>query len=251
MDRIRKLKDLISQLNNSKNVPDSYKYIGTGNPMAQILIVGKECAIDPDNIPQVDREVNNNFSDWSDLIEKSEDLQKHNVPNWNELDNYSPLHAYKGSSYKNTSRTWKEYQKLVNLVFNLEESETLNFQEYVFITEANSSPNPTTNDANKDSLSFRKGKILNSDFFRDFPVVLIAGQGYFNISNQGNEIEEVFDVNFKNKVTIPDFKNQNYYIHRGRQDPKRLLINTRQLSMNVSTALLKTLASEIKQNLNR
>ena len=248
MERITLFKEMLVQaeINNF--------YIGTGNPNADILIIGKEISIDPKidkGNMQCQTEIANNIMHWKrDVGKNQKDIENYNDSN------YSPLYPYKGQKLiidndKNggTSRTWYNYQKLYNLIYPENKKDIITFHENVFITELNDSPSLKTKDANKDSLAKRKLFIKNSDFFKSFSVVIIAGLGYFKISKKANEIEDIFSVTCISKKSSDNNPNQNYWIHHGNCSPK-LLINTRQLSMNVTDALLKEIAEEIKKSLH-
>lgn len=238
---------MLEELNYFKTfVNDDYKYIGTGNPEAKILIIGKETSICND--VQKKLEISNNFEDWKRIILNGKSTEKFNGLN------YSPLYPYKGQLLKidngnnyGTSRTWFNYQKLYNLIYSKDDNPHIDFHEGVFITEVNSSPSLKTKDAETSSIGFRKKVLLNFEFFQSFPVVIISGVGYFEIKDQKNEIEKVFHVKFKRKERALNKESQAYWIHSGTKTPK-LLINTRQLSIGVSEALLEGIANEIKNS---
>lgn len=239
---------LLDQLNNATTVSEEYKYIGTGNPDARILIVGKEVSIQAEPNKQNVMEICNNFSDWKAITS----CETPKVENWNGS-NYSPLYPYKGQLLKidngknrGTSRTWYNYQKLYNLIVGKVDNQNIDFHEGVFITEANSSSSPKTKDADTASIQFRKESILKSEFFQSFPVVILSGLGYFEIKDSSNEIEEIFGVKFVRKELASNQESQAYWIHEGTKKPK-LLINTRQLSIGVSDLLLEAMASEINK----
>lgn len=98
-------------------------YIGLGNPNAKILIVGKECAYDLTDEGYTN-EFKKNFDKWQGL-DSSRSIA--NVPNWVENDKldwdiFDPLAPYKGQYFTfgkskgATSRTWYNYQKLINII---------------------------------------------------------------------------------------------------------------------------------------
>lgn len=251
MDRIDLFWQLLNQIDaQSKDKPEDFRYLGTGNPNAKILIVGKETSIPSEPNEQQTREISNNFSDWKRIISNGE----YQTEKWNGS-NYSPLYPYKGQQLKihssrtgdngGTSKTWFNYQKLYNRVYNMIDNQNIDFHEGVFITEANSSSSPKTKDADTSSIDFRKSSILKSNFFQSFPVVIISGVGYFEIIDSNNEIESIFGVKFIRKERALNNESQAYWIHEGTKMPK-LLINTRQLSIGVSDALIQDIANEIR-----
>ena len=121
----------------------------------------------------------------------------------------------------------------------------INFHKNSFITEVNSSSSEKTINAKTDSIPFRKEKILSSDFFQSFPIVIISGVGYFENIEGKNEIEEIFRVNFKEmKFANKEKESQPYWIHYS-SDKSKIVINTHQLSIGISDILLEEVAKEI------
>ncbi|MFW5721224.1 MAG: hypothetical protein ACOCWW_02435 [Bacteroidota bacterium] len=251
MIRERLLQDLFKRFDfEYKEISEEYKYIGTGNPNAGILIIGKEVAIESNVFPDQYRiEVIDNFRAWKKMECYDQELVR--AKDWA---NYSPLYPYKGQVLKinndkneGTSRTWYNYQKLCNHIFKITDNQDINFHEKIFITEVNSTPSPKTKNASRDSIPFRKEHFLSSEFIQSFPIVLICGVGYFHISDTSNEIEEIFKVKFSEKKIANDNEKQPYWLHWN-PDKTKLLINTYQLSMNVSDALLQDVANIIKNS---
>ena len=130
-------------------------YIGLGNPNAKILIVGKECAYDVTEKgcknEFYENEILKNFDKWQEL-DSSRSLE--DVHNWVENDKldwdiFDPLAPYKGQYFTfgkskgATSRTWYNYQKLVNIIRDLGKSDisknisSIDFYKDCFITELN------------------------------------------------------------------------------------------------------------------
>ena len=107
---------------------EKLEYIGTGNPDAKILIIGKELAFDTSNTKQYNREIKNNISDWEENLNKQ--CSQDDVPNWkysnssNPKDNYNPLYPYKGTTQKE-GHTWSKYQKLVEWIREANEHDNL------------------------------------------------------------------------------------------------------------------------------
>ena len=250
MHKFKIFTQILDQIsNNYQSEKEDYKYIGTGNPDARILIIGKETSIYGAALDQKVREISNNFGDWQRIILNNDS----HVEKWSGT-NYSPFYPYKGQQFKidnrkngGTSRTWYNYQKLYNLIFDKVANLNIDFHEGTFITEVNSSPSLKTTKAITDSIEFRKQLIHDSGFFQSFPVVIISGLGYFEIKENRNEIEEIFGVKFIRKECALNRDTQTYWIHQGINTPK-LLINTRQLSIGVSDALLEGIAKEIRES---
>lgn len=252
MKRINYLKELLNTLEADsvfvKN-PD-YRYIGTGNPMADILIIGKETSVSDKTKNQYKFEHALNYEHWKKLMNTNLDINK--IPEFTIYETYSPLYPYKGQllkidndNNKGTSRTWYNYQKLINLINN-QDTDSINFHEFAFITEVNSDPSPKTRNAQTDSNAPRKEVILKSKFIQDFPIVIISGVGYFNISDNINEIESIFNVNFSRRENACGNEKQPYWIHKNNPGfLDKLVINTYQLSMVISDNLLTEVAKEI------
>lgn len=252
MNKLDHFNELLKLLEKNEEclIHPEYKYIGTGNPNAKILIVGKETAIASDSKERNELEMEMNFNQWKDMDRRNAFNQsKINERDWA---NYTPLYPYKGQLLKiyngnncGTSRTWYNYQKLINRVFNTPENEKIDFHEKVFITETNSTPSRKTQNADISSIGFRKDSLLRSEFFQSFPVVILAGVGYYMIDEKINEVESIYGVKFAEKRLAGGKKSQPYWIHYC-DNPKKILVNTRQLSINVSDALLQEVASTIR-----
>lgn len=249
MNRIEKFRKLINTLDEQRR-NEEFKYIGTGNPNADILIIGKETSINKVDADQYKREMLNNFHDWKtmSIYNPSE------VKNYFENGDYSPLYPYKGQIFnidngknKGTSRTWYNYQKLYNLICYKPDNSNIDFHENIFITEVNSTPSRRTKDANTSSICERKDTLLKSEFINDFPIVIISGVGYFEISETRNETEEIFNVKFKTKEIADEREKQPYWIHWS-EDGSKLLINTYQLSIGISDNLLSEIAEVIRKS---
>lgn len=238
------LRELLNDLRNKHpSIKDEYKYIGTGNPNKSILIIGKEAAIKVGS-EQYEIEIKNNFNFWDNLTDF--DFSKIITRNFNK---YEALYPYKGQILKKdngenwgTSKTWMNYQKLLNLLEKNQKNMLINFHEKSFITEINSTPSKKTSEADTNSILFRKTHIFPSSFFQEFPIVIISGVGYFEISEKENEIEKIFGVTFSEKKYANKTKeSQPYWIHRNDEKTK-IVINTHQLSIGISDLLLEEIS---------
>ena len=91
---------------------------------------------------------------------------------------------------------------------------------------------------------------MKSDFFQSFPIVIISGVGYFKITANSNEIEEIFSVKYLEKKFAEGKESQPYWIHSNKDNQSsKLLINTYQLSIGISDALLQEIANMIKKEI--
>jgi hypothetical protein len=252
MNKQLHFKNLIDLLDKECSKDHSnYKYIGTGNPDADILIIGKEASISKEQGDQLNQEFKSNFEHWKTIV-KTGDFDQSKIKDCDCVYR-TPLYPYKGQLLKinngnnsGTSRTWYNYQKLINEIFNTPKNEKIDFHEKVFITETNSTPCKRTKNADTLSIEFRKDKFLRSEFFQSFPIVILAGLGYYEIDENNNEVETVYGVKFTEKRLAGGKESQPYWIHYSK-DPKKILINTRQLSINVSDALLQEVALAIRE----
>lgn len=250
-------KEFIDVIQFSKN---NDLYLGTGNPSSNILIIGKEAAIDASlNHYQYEIEFKNNLRDWeSNHIDNK---QWSDIKQWSG-DNYNPLYPYKGQKktvesrdssglIKNgaggTSRTWYYYQKLIDSILNNEDSDDgINFHENCFITELNqvTGSYSHTIPENLRMMSIEERKVLlQQDFFQRFPIVIVAVGHYVRDFNV--DLETLFNVQFQDETLDLGSNNWiNVHYQKDGNAPK-LLIHTNQLSM-IKNDLILSLAGICK-----
>jgi hypothetical protein len=167
-------------------------YIGQGNPVSKILIIGKECGCSPN-----DETFIKNAEIWKT---KSPE----NIENWVNLpyympEKYHPRRPYFGQlllehrkNNKGTSVTWKAYQLFLNLLLPIDlqvkPRQQLNFYEHCFLTELSSNCMPISekNETTKKSIEQRLGTngILTHPFFKQFPVVILGVYHYIDWYNE-------------------------------------------------------------------
>lgn len=236
-------KDLFNKMLAEAKI-QNFGYIGTGNIESKILIIGKEVAIGEENNVILDQYEKNNIL-WEEDIDKT----LWDIPSRN-FEVHSPVCPYKGQYLKidngenwGTSRTWLNYQKLHNYIYG-DSYDRVNFHKNFFITELNSKPSSKTSNALTGSVSSRKDFIQNSEYFQNFPIVILAGLGYFEISANHNDIEEIFGVKFTEQRFAGKNKSNPFWIHWNNEKTK-IVINTAQLSMAITNDLLEQVANEI------
>lgn len=204
------------------------QFVGTGNPNANILFVGKESAINQDDLETMNW-YNSNANDWETRIAKKiNDIYEYSV------DSNHPLRKNWGKN------TWSKYQKLNDEIFQTQTKPFyVNFLKNVFTTEVNDSPSEKTYNANKNSIASRKKLFEESEFIQNFNIVILACSGYFKNNDEIREIDNTFGVKY-----IGDDNGKYYYskgnwffIHKNTNESK-LVIHTRQLSTNVNNELL-------------
>ena len=231
-------------------------YIGTGNPNAKILIIGKECAIDQSNKePQYRMEIACNAKEWE--LNMKNATSQNEVENWFDGVNaqYNPIYPYKGQRFAKrsqtkdgqvrgdggTSATWYNYQKLYNLI-SQEESDTINFHKKCFITEMNEITGNYSHEISEiDRLNSinKRVPLFKMPFFQQFPIVIIASGHYAR--NYNIDIESLFGVKWI-APTI-DVQSNWFNIHYQNDDSSaKLVIHTNQLSMGIADELLKRIS---------
>jgi hypothetical protein len=226
-------------------------YIGKGNPNAKILIIGKELALDQNQIIEIKETLNRNVSDWKNNI----DNPNKEIVNWNKDFNlFNPMFPYKGMMKKEQSfgQTWRKYQLLHDKLFS-SELKSYDFYNKIFITELNSNPSKYSNDQNKEnderkkSINERVNNFFKSDFIQNFPIIIVATGHYTRDYNVN--LCKLFNIDFKSPTK--EIKGEKivqwYNVHQNKPTQKpKLLIHTKQLSMVVLDELLEQIANEIK-----
>lgn len=251
-------------------------FIGSGNPNAEIVFVGKEAAIDKKLYPeQHKREITNNATDWDNNYNNK--IQFSDIDNWFSRDSipkYNPLYPYNGQKNTvesrndkgdiirgegGTSKTWYNYQKIIDGVyFKNAPNNLINYHEFAFCTELNQITGPYSNTIpkkiRKESIDKRK-ELFNEPFFREFPVTIVAVGHY--VRDFDIDLQKIFEVYFHEEQSKKLSKGLNKeYINVHFDDlekPTKLLIHTNQLSM-VSSELVNRLGKIcndfLKNNVN-
>ncbi len=263
------------------------EYIGHGNPNANILIIGQEGASDPyapiatDGRNDYLRSLKANREDWCRNIQEEiwySDLGESCTPDT--LKNFNPLYPYKGQKFqvrtgseesgnlkgaKGTARTWYNYQKLINRIFELFSAERkpmtkeddIDFHRYSFHSDMSavaSKKHDAKNEAGKNSVLKRK-ELLKQPFFQAFPVV-IAAVGNFPRDSYGNSyFYEVFKVDYIGNQAGDNLPWINVNVREG--DNPQLLIHCQQASAPLPNAyfvriaeIVRDFADKYKINLN-
>lgn len=217
---------------------DKY-FIGTGNPNAKILFIGKESAIAPTDTVGRNWYLKN-ATEWKcHLDNDTEECYSYTV------DENHPLRKNWGKN------TWSKYQLLSDYIWNKQtEKYRVEFLQSIFTTEINDSPAKTTSEANKSGLNERKLLFKNSTFIQEFPVIVLACSDYIKNNSETREIDEIFNVVYdgdeKGKYW---FNKTNWFFTHHNPDKSKLVIHTRQLSADVSNEMLKIMGEVIRQHL--
>ena len=216
-------------------------YIGTGNPNAKILFVGKEAGIDE-------------FTDEDGIINyalNAKSWKKHIVDSTCETLNYIPSKDIpKERALRMAGHTWRKYQILHNNIYLKEKNKDskIDFLENVFTTEMNDSPSKRTQPAQQKKdfekkLKERRNNFFISDYIQNFPVIVLACSNYIKNDNNVRQIDDTFNVKY---CKCEDTKGQPFWVHYN-DDRSKLVIHTHQLSGAISNDLLKEMGKVIRK----
>lgn len=215
-----------------KNVGNPF-YIGFGNPNAEVLIFGKEKAFSETEEKKLKYESISNPKEWKDYVENSTTYRKEPYyPNTNYVNAFYPYHTTNKSG-----RTWQKYELLINKIYDKSDFNHNDFFKDAFLSEINYKPSKTSKIKKfKDPIRI---EFLNNDFFKSFKVIFLACADYLSAP----QIQEIFNVKFfqdlsqpRNRIRI--YKNENL-----------IVINTRQLSFDVSDKYINTIAEIAKEHI--
>ena len=253
--------DLINSFKEKND--ENLKFIGTGNPSAKILIIGKEAALSEKtegfNFHYGLHQENTLL--WTKCIDQNQDFDDIKVWGRNSKkyikEDFSPLYPYKHDQKIHrlpqnggTSKTWKCYQKLISLVYpGILSEEEVDFHKYAFISELSSKPfpkSPAKNEATENSIRIRTTELFTHDFFQQFPVIILAAGNYVSKRMYDIDLQALFNQTYVNEE--PSEKDPSEWI-RIYKSGNRLLLYCKQLS-RCSNDLLKRLAKIIREHIN-
>jgi len=106
----------------------------------------------------------------------------------------------------------------------------------------------------KKELEYRKNIFFTSEFIQNFQVIVLACSNYIWNTETDRQIDRIFGVNFDQHKKFSEgeyvFSKQNkFYTHYDRSGSK-LVIHTRQLSMNVMDEMMKGMGGLIRNHIN-
>lgn len=247
-------------------------FLGSGNPNAKLLFIGKEAAIDKQKSnEQYEQEYAKNVTDWEHNLANNTQLM--DVANWltDSFPQFNSLYPYKGQRNTinrkkkigdqiiyngGTSKTWHNYQKIIDsLYFDGTPSEFINFHEHTFCSEFNQETGKYSKDVprekREESINKRKD-LFEKQFFKDFPITIVAVGHY--VRDFDINLQEIFKVTYAAEISkqhSEGLKNEYINVHYDNfENPTRLLIHTNQLSM-VSNELVQRLGEICKAFLLR
>ena len=129
-------KEFISLIKDTEKEKD---FIGFGNPNAKILFVGKECALDLNKPRDKDVYERSNLPNWTHWYNNINDISitPDTVKEWKKTGEFNPLFPYKKDNLPLGNCTWRNYQKIINLLYPEATSDFATFHQYSFLTEFN------------------------------------------------------------------------------------------------------------------
>ncbi len=274
MEKINKASCPVSFDQLLKAAQVSNEYVGCGNPNASILIIASEPAIAPDE-ERYEWEMAKNNEKW--LTEGVAETIVHDGV-IDDISKFSPRFPYKGQKYSvrsevkkdevthirsvaGTSRTWYNYQKLLDLVrgVNRSKAELLDFHDWCFTSELNTCCAKKSSEVDEEgrrlSIAKRAGKsnrFFSSDFFQGFPIVIVASGNYVHRYRDVFSVGELFGfpADCKRVMSVPTRKggrNWHLDIYTRQGDSPKLLICCTHFANRMSEEYMKAIASTIRE----
>ena len=200
------LKQLINDLDKKGIQP----FIGYGKPDANILIVGKECAL-PEGSKDWKLFYKSNFAQWKESFEGHGFGYTHGQKPYDfEHGNFHPIFPYYEQCNKidrdnkgcGTKPTYFYYQRLIDMVragsaTQYEKSPNIDFFKDCFITELNDICRPNGKDLSKEQRQEIKKHIekrfdwmRTTNFFNNFKVVFLACGPYSKAIKEDKILEK-------------------------------------------------------------
>lgn len=241
----------------------SEEYIGVGNPDAKILIIANEPGIDKDNKEQYDNEVACNHEMWN-AVDKGDFPAKAE---------YNPRFPYRGQLYTiysekvrrgggGTSRTWYNYQKLIDCLRGIERGKRtpLDFHDFCFSTDLSNicakksgkiDEDPKLCEEREKSIVRRAGSdnnFFSEDFFQHFPIVIVASGHYIKKFKHIFNPKDLFGFEDYRSHDVEDDKGKKIgwiNIHECGGESPKLLLHTKHFSSSISDKYIAAIANEI------
>ena len=247
------------------------EYVGCGNPNASILIIASEPAIATDE-ERYKWEMIENNEKWHKWLTDgiAETIVHDGVID--DISKFSPRFPYKGQKYSvrsevkkddvphirsisGTSRTWYNYQKLMDKVrgVNRSKADLLDFHDVCFTSELSTCCAKKSNEVDekerKSSISRRAGtsnRFFSSDFFQAFPIVIVASKSYVSRYKGVFSLEDLFGLPADSKKSYDGF-----YTYSRQGDSPKLLICCRHFASRLSDSYINEIASAITEFQNK
>lgn len=252
------VKDSFNEFFSDDSPYKGLKYIGSGNMNADVLIVGKEMAIDLNDFQkkeQYNYSVEKNIEKWDKICRQGyADINHANTEDKynNYACLYSPVFPYYRQKRKintdiwnngGTSRTEIGYQKLIENIYNEGKPfHFFNLHEYAFLSELSTAVGRMSNQISdiERLQSLKERRILwNTDFFKSFPITILAVGHYIDIEENGQKVIQInkkevegscFDVRFYKQTILIGKKFINIHFSEDTRGKERMLIHTNQFS---------------------
>lgn len=251
-------------------------FIGFGNPEADILIVGKEVALDPvytsngkldlthRDSKLYEIEARKNVLLWNNNLRNKisfPSIQKIVPPGPTSADyqndmtlwcngTFNPLWPYYELPRLTNIPTWESYQEICDRIFGPTKTNVYDFWQSVFVTEMSAFPLCKSRGANytptKNSINNRiqPGGVLDDTFFKGFKYYIFAcSKEYLTADAPFDRLERIFGVMPK-CIDAKKF-NCNSRVDTFEASGRRLIFVTRQLSNSYSRKILDYIASII------
>lgn len=240
-------------------------YIGYGNPNAKILFIGQEAAIDRETHPnRYEYEIASNAEQWKSIVSKDVGYE---LVNHSKIEFGLPLHPWPNQKFQvrsemqngnfrgefGTSKTWYNYQKLINKILELfskdrktmTKDDHLDFHRLSFHTDMSDATfRKHSNTAEGKNSVIKRASLLSCDFFRNFSVV-IAAVGHFPRDTYGDSyFGDIFRVSFIGNEGIEQSEWMNISIRDNETNPM-LLIHTPQFSGALSDRYIDHMARRV------
>ena len=245
------------------NVYNDLKYIGTGNPDAEVLFIGKEMAIDTDK-----HEAQYNATVLQNIDKLKEQQNGYEIvsgPKGNYWDFFSPWFPYyrqnnliridpkdkestkqKKPDNGGTSRTEYYYQKIISAIYEIPEAEKqfLTLHMYAFLLELSTATAPTSAEVNPEERkqSIKNRKVLwQTPFFQRFPITILGIGPNRNYIIPGTDREDVINIEKDFKVKYVGFLyiGKKFINVHFSEDGKRMLLHTSHLSASSNELIAK------------
>lgn len=274
MEKINKASCPVSFDQLLKVTQENNEYVGCGNPNASILIIASEPAIATDE-ERYKWEMAENNKKW--LTEGVAETIVHDGV-IDDISKFSPRFPYKGQKYSvrsevkkdevthirsmaGTSRTWYNYQKLLDLVrgVNRSKAELLDFHDWCFTSELNTccakKSSEVDDEGRRSSIAKRAGKsnrFFSSDFFQGFPIVIVASRNYVHRYRDVFSVGELFGfpADSKRVMSVPTRKggrNRHLDTYTRQGDSPKLLVCCTHFANRMSEEYMKAIASTIME----
>jgi hypothetical protein len=211
-------------------------YIGFGNPNANIIIFGKEKGFSALNTNKLFLESINNPTEWNNYILNEYILEKKDFESVAKNEYINVFYPYSNKP-KSSGHTWNIYQRLINSLNNKTTNFSNEFLFDCFISEINS--NPSSLSKIKRFKDEYRLNFLKNDFYQNFAIKILACGDYLD------EKTIIDTFNIKDCKIIN--KSKPYLKLVIYKTSKTIVINTRQLSFNVTKEYIKEITEIINE----